>query len=299
MAITYDFIVYSSRTSETSWVLGMKAVHGEVPLDIVVPHEYGKSDSDDSDAEVVGVLTTQGLERESTDGLELYRYLRQLNPKQNNSFGYNEVVIRNIHGRLSTLQIDEEIRVQITYSERRKSYTVFSYHIKLIGIFGSPTPSVRATSSDEIATPDQPEDSPQLSFETSPQPQSQKNVSSSEPQVYKTTNTLEKLIAFAQNLQKELTQTRRDLAVMVDRVQQLEGERQQLSEIQDVVEDVFDRLNRLERFDSRIQDLEVGRHQLQELQQTLRKFLSALHHQTRVSLQRHDDEDTDLPNDHT
>ena len=37
---------------------------------IVVPDEYGSSDSDNS--EVVGVLTTEGLERESTDGMELY-----------------------------------------------------------------------------------------------------------------------------------------------------------------------------------------------------------------------------------
>ena len=123
MAITYDFIAYSSRTSTNGWILGMKALHGEVPLDIVIPDEYGSSDPENP--EVVGVLTTEGLERESIDGLELYRYLRQLNPKKNNSFGYNEVVIRNIHARLSALKVDEEIRVQVTYSERRESYTQF------------------------------------------------------------------------------------------------------------------------------------------------------------------------------
>ena len=57
MAITYDFIVYSRRISATDWILGMKAVHGEVPLDIVVPDEYGSSASDNS--EVVGVLTSR------------------------------------------------------------------------------------------------------------------------------------------------------------------------------------------------------------------------------------------------
>ena len=101
MAITYDFIVYSVRTSAAEWILGMKSLQGEVPLDIVIPNEYGVSDPENP--EVVGVLTTEGLERESTDGLELYRYLRQLNPKKNNSFGYNEVVIRNIHSRLSEI----------------------------------------------------------------------------------------------------------------------------------------------------------------------------------------------------
>ena len=290
MAITYDFIVYSVRTSATEWVLGMKALHGEVPLDIVIPDEYGSSDPENP--EVVGVLTTEGLERESTDGLELYRYLRQLNPKKNNSFGYNEVVIRNIHTRLSALKIDEEIRVQITYSERRETYTLFSYHIKLIGIFGGSDTSELVNQPDEVATPISPEKSPPL--------QEQINFSSQGQPVYKTTNTLEKLISFTQNLQKELTQTRRELADMSDKIRQLEEERQQVeeerrkfSEIQSLIEGIFDRINRLELFDSRIQDLEEDRYQLHNLQQSLRKFLSALHQQARISLQEYTDKTED------
>ncbi len=290
MAITYDFIVYSSKTSTTGWILGMKAVHGEVPLDIVIPDEYGSSDADDP--EVVGVLTTEGLERGSPDGLELYRYLRQLNPKKNNSFGYNEVVIRNIHARLSALKVDEEIRVQVTYSERRETYTLFSYHIKLIGIFGGTDAAAPVNQSDEIAAPFSPEKSLPL--------QEQKNLSNPGQPVYKTTNTLEKLISFTQNLQKELTQTRRELADTADRVRQLEDERQlvederrRFSEMQNLIEDILDRLSRLEIFDSRIQDLEEDRHQLQYLQQTLRKFLSVLHQQTRISLQEYVDKTED------
>jgi hypothetical protein len=80
MGIHYDFIAYSSRTSETSWTIGMKAIQGEVPLDVVVPDEQTAADPDNP--EVVGVLTVDGLERESSDGLELYRYLRRLNPKK-------------------------------------------------------------------------------------------------------------------------------------------------------------------------------------------------------------------------
>ena len=289
MAITYDFIVYSSRTSATGWTLGMKALHGEVPLDIVIPDEYGSSDPENP--EVVGVLTTEGLERESVDGLELYRYLRQLNPKKNNSFGYNEVVIRNIHTRLSALKVDEEMRVQVTYSERserRETYTLFSYHIKLIGIFGSTDASAPTDPSEEIAAPPPPEKTAPL--------QEQVNLSNPEQPAYKTTNTLEKLIGFTQNLQKELTQTRKELADMGDRVrqfeverQQIEAERQRFGEIQSLIEDVFDRLNRLELFDSRIQDLEEEGYQLHNLQQTLRKFLAALHRQTRISLQEYTD----------
>ena len=286
MAITYDFIVYSSRTSATDWILGMKAVHGEVPLDIVIPHEYGTSEPDNP--EVVGVLTAEGLERESTDGLELYRYLRQLNPKKNNSFGYNEVVIRNIHARLSGLKVDEEIRVQVTYSERREAYTQFSYHIKLIGIFGGTDASELVNRPNEIATPS--------STEKHPSPQEQINFSNTGQPVYKTTNTLEKLIDFAQNLQKELEQTRRELEDMSNKIRHLEEERKQFederrrfSETLNLIEDIFDRLNRLELFDSRIQDLEEDRYQLHNLQQTLRKFLVALHQQARTALQEYTD----------
>ncbi|MCE2414063.1 hypothetical protein J4G07_08670 [Candidatus Poribacteria bacterium] len=290
MAITYDFIVYSSRTSTSEWILGMKAVHGEVPLDIVIPDEYATSDPENP--EVVGVLTTEGMERESTDGLELYRYLRQLNPKKNNSFGYNEVVIRNIHARLSALKVNEEIRVQVTYSERRETYTQFSYHIKLIGIFGGADASELVNQTDEIATPFSPEKTPPL--------QEQINFTNSGQPVYKTTNTLEKLISFTQNLQKELTQARREIADMSDKIRQLEEEQKQIederrrfSETQNLIGEIFDRLNRLERFDSRIQGLEEDRYQLHNLQQTLRKFLSALHQQVRISLQEY----TDTPED--
>ena len=290
MAITYDFIVYSSRTSATEWILGMKAVQGEVPLDIVIPDEYAASDPDNP--EVVGVLTTAGLERESTDGLELYRYLRQLNPKKNNSFGYNEVVIRNIHARLSALKVDEEMRVQVTYSERREAYTQFSYHIKLIGIFGGTDAPELVNPSDEIDTPSSPEKDPPL--------QPQINLSNTGQPVYKTTNTLEKLIGFTQNLQKELTQARRELEDMSGKIRQLEEaqkrieeERRRFGEIQSLIEDIFDRLNRLELFDSRIRDLEEDQYQLHNLQETLRKFLSALHQQARISLQESTDRSED------
>ena len=268
----------------------MRALHGEVPLDIVIPDECGTSDPENP--EVVGVLTTEGLERESVDGLELYRYLRQLNPKKNNSFGYNEVVIRNIHSRLSALKVDEEIRVQVTYSERRETYTLFSYHIKLIGIFGGTDAAALDNPSDEIAAPFSPENSSPL--------QEQINFSNPGQLPYKTTNTLDKLINFTQNLQNELTQTRKELADMADKVLQLEAERRQVEderqrfdEIQNLIEDIFDRLNRLELFDPRIQDLEEDRHQLHNLQQNLRQFLLALHHQARIYLQESADRTED------
>jgi uncharacterized protein (UPF0335 family) len=280
MAITYDFIVYSSRISATNWILGMKAIQGEVPLDIVMPDDQGSLDPENP--EIVGVLTAEGLERESTDGLELYWYLRRLNPKKNETFGYNEVAIRNIHSMVSNLRVNEEIRVQITYTERKEPYTQFSYHIKLIGIFPSQDAAVVTHKSDEIDIP-----SPPASPEKDTQPQERKDPVQPEQTVYKTTNTLERLITFTQNLQKELSETQQELAVMVDKIQRLEDERQQFRAIQDLIQDILDQLTRLEGFNARIQGLEADQQKFQDFQQSLQKFLTALNQQTETWLQEY------------
>ena len=281
MAINYDFIAYCIRTSPTNWIIGMKAIQGEVPLDIVIPDEQILPDPDNP--EIVGVLTAAGLERESTDGLELYRYLRQLNPKKSDAFGYNEVVIRNIHSRIRALRVDEELRVQITYSERKEPYRSFSYHIKLIGTVPNSNAEPANHAVAKIDAPHIPDQNTQPQEQISPD-------NRSEQQVYKTTNTLEKLIAFTQNLQQELKQTKRDLAAMVDKIEQLESEWQNFHQMQDLVQEVLDRLTQLERFDSRIQNLEADQHQLHNLQQLLQKFLVALNQQTKTLLQEHDDQ---------
>lgn len=285
MAINYDFITYCSKISQTHWIIGMKAIQGEVPLDIVIPEEQ-PSPEDPDNPEIVGVLTTEGLERESTDGLEIYRYLRQLNPKKSDAFGYNEVVIRNIHSRLRALRVGEELQVQVTYSERKEPYRSFSYHIKLLGTFQSsddaePEPPTNAA--DEIATTDTPVQNTLFQEAKSAD-------NNSEQSIYKTTNTLEKLIAFTQNLQQELKQTKRDLAATVDKLEQFENEWQNFREMQELIQEMLDRLTHLETMDSRIQYLEADRHQLQDLQELLRKFLGALNQQTTILLQGHDDQ---------
>lgn len=279
MAIHYDFIAYSSRTSATHWIIGMKAIQGEVPLDIVIPDDPGTVDPDNP--EVVGVLTTEGLERESADGLELYRYLRRLNPKKNEAFNYNEVVIRNIHSRLNTLRVNQELRVQITYSERREPYGRFSYQIKLLGVSQQSDANASDSEASEITTPytegrDQhlPE---QKSAENPNQP------------IYRTTSTLEKLIAFTQKIQKELDQTQEHLGAVISKVQRLEDDRHQFREIHNLIEEILNRISQLEGLDARIQYLEADKHQLQDLQQILRKFLMALNQQTRISLQENDE----------
>ena len=282
MAINYDFIAYCTKTSPTHWIIGMKAIQGEVPLDIVIPDEQAPPEDPDN-PEIVGILTTDGLERESTDGFELYRYLRQLNPKKSDVFGYNEVVIRNIHSRLRTLRVGEELQAQITYTERKEPYRSFSYHIKLVGIFPRSDAEPANPTDTEVDASTVPEEGTQPQEQISPDNRSTQ-------QVYKTTNTLEKLIGFTQNLQQELKQTKRDLAAAVDRIDQFENEWQNFREMQALLQEVLDRITDLEAMDSRIQDLEADRQQLQHLQQILRKLLLALNQQTTTLLQEQDDQ---------
>ena len=282
MAINYDFIAYCSKTSPTHWIIGMKAIQGEVPLDIVIPEEQVPPEDPDN-PELVGVLTTDGLERESTDGFELYRYLRQLNPKKSDAFGYNEVVIRNIHSRLRTLRVGEELQTQITYTERKEPYRSFSYHVKLVGIFPRSEAEPANPTGTEVDTSNGPDKGTQPQEQISPDNRSAQ-------QGYKTTNTLEKVIAFTQNLQQELKQTKRDLAAAVDRIDQFENEWQNFREMQTVIQEVLDRLTRLEAMDSRLQYLEADRQHLQDLQQILRKLLLSLNQQTNALLQEQDDQ---------
>ena len=282
MAINYDFIAYCSKISPTHSIIGMKAIHGEVPLDIVIPDEQATPEDPDNPG-IVGVLTTEGLERESTDALEIYRYLRQLNPKKSDAFGYNEVVIRNIHSRLNALRVGEELRVQVTYTERKEPYRSFSYHIKLLGTFQNSDADTPTDTADEIVKTDTPAQNT-LFQET----RSRDN--DSEQPAYKTTNTLEKLIAFTQNLQQDLKQTKRVLEATVDRVEQFENEWQNFRDMQALIQEVLDRLTRLEAMDSRVQYLEADRHQLQDLQQLLRKLLIALNQQTKTLLQEQDEQ---------
>jgi DNA repair ATPase RecN len=195
------------------------------------------------------------------------------------------VVIRNIHSRLNTLRINQELRVQITYTEQREPYARFSYQIKLLGVFGKPETDTSDNTDAEITTPHS-EDGHQHLPE-------QSSTSAPNQQIYRTTSTLEKLITFTQNLQKELDQTQKHLSVVVNKVQQLQDDRQQFREIHNLLGDILDRISRLENLDPRIQVLEADRYQIQDLQQTLRKFLVALNQQTRISLQEHDEIDID------
>lgn len=286
MTISYDFMVFSGRLSENSWTLGMKAIQGEVPLDIVIPSLQASADTEDTD--IVGVLTKEGISRESSDVMELYRYLRQLNPKSNQAFGFNEVVIRNIHTRLNTLRIDQELRVQITYTERKDNYIPSTYNIKLLGTFdisATEPPSLEPDISENTdidvpedrtpGTPQQdgspiiPDDFPQIDTEIP---------------VYKTTNTLEKLIVFTRTLQSEFNETKDTLALMAEKIESLEEQQDHYRKLENLLQDILDRLNHIESFEKRIDFLENDRHQLNKLQQTLATFFKTSNKQTQALL---------------
>ena len=288
MTISYDYIAFSGRLSDSKWTLGMKALQGEVPLDIVFPSLQSSTDPDDQD--IIGVLTREGTSRESTDVMELYRYLRQLNPKSNQAFGYNEIAIRNIHSRLNTLKVDEELRVQISFSERKENYIPSSYNIKLLGIFPLSPPDTSEPVSDipaepeiEIVAPDENTQDMEEVADASVIPTSFPPTDPEVP-VYKTTNTLEKLIVFTRTLQTELDEAKQTISSMAEKIQFLENDKVRHQELESLAQSIYDRLNHLENFDRRIGSLENDRLQLGQLKQTLAKYFKTSNRQTQALL---------------
>ena len=323
MTINYDFIAFSGRLTENSWSLGMKAIQGEVPLDVVIPSLQSSSNADEDD--IIGVLTKEGISRESNDVMELYRYLRQLNPKSNQVFGFNEVVIRNIHTRLNSLKINDELRVQITYTERRENYSPATYNIKLLGIFEVSAPDT----TDQVPEPDETDniqiDTPientssdtitdNISHEDVTPQKTQDSTNSGEipviPKdftrtdqdipVYKTTNTLEKLIVFTRTLQAELNETKKSLAMMAEQIQVLENERERYRELQDLIQDMLDRITHTENFENRIITLEMDHILLEKLQQTLSTYFRTSNRHIQILLNEiNDDTDVITPDNET
>lgn len=302
MTITYDFIAYSGRLSENSWTLGMRAIQGEVPLDVVLPNIQISRDSEDED--IIGVLTKEGISRESSDVMELYRYLRQLSRKTNQAFGYNEVVIRNIHTRLSSLKVDQELRVQITYTERKENYLPSTYNIKLLG-----THEISPIDTQEFETEIAPEDDTNeiVDIDTSeiigaetPEQNGDETIPKDFPPmdpeipVYKSSNTLEKLITFARSLQSELKETTQKLEAMAGKIRSLEEERTHYRELESLLQDIVDRLNFMENYEKRIEILENDRYTLKTIQDVLTNYLKTTHRQSHLLLKELD-EDSDDP----
>lgn len=295
----------------------MKAIQGEVPLDVVIP---SLRTSGNSDEDIIGVLTKEGISRESNDVMEFYRYLRQLNPKANQVFGFNEVVIRNIHTRLNSLKINEELRVQITYTERRENYSPATYNIKLLGTFEVSPPDTTDQVPDSDDTDNIQIDTPientstdtitdNISQEDETPPITQDNTDQDEipvfPKdptqadqdipVYKSTNTLEKLIVFTRTLQTELNETKKSMAMMAEQILVLENEREHLRELQDLIQDMLDRITHTENFDNRIVTLELDHIQFKKTHQILTTYFRTSNRHTQILLNEINEDDGITP----
>ncbi len=301
MTITYDFIAYSGRLSENRWTLGMRAIQGEVPLDVVLPNLHTTTKTEDED--IIGVLTKEGISRESSDVMELYRYLRQLSTKTNQAFGYNEVVIRNIHTRLNSLKVDQELRVQITYTERKENYLPSTYNIKLLG-----THQISQINTEEFETEiehedeiddiddiDTTEENDTYTHEQNGEKTIPKDFPPIESEIptYKSTNTLEKLIAFSRSLQSELKETKQKIDTMTERIQSLEEQRTHYRELENLLQDIVDRLNFMENYEKRIEILENDRYMLKTIQDVLTNYLKTTQRQSHLLLKEIDGESND------
>jgi hypothetical protein len=115
--------------------------------------------------------------------------------------------------------------------------------------------------------------------------------------VYKTTNTLEKLIVFTRTLQTELDKTKKTLTLMAEKMELLEEEQVRYRELENLLQDIFERLTNLESYEKRINSLESDRHQLDKLQQTLATYFKTSNRQTQALLKEVSDEQENIKPD--
>ena len=144
MAIRYQFIVSCKRAAETKWIFKIQSDTGEIPMSIVEP--MSKAD---------GVLAADPIVREVADPHVITSYLRQLNRRRSGqSTGNNDTVIWNITTRLLQLQIEQQIKVSITYFEDKELQSG-AYEILSQGVFPRvfPNKSLTSQSSSEFGSP--------------------------------------------------------------------------------------------------------------------------------------------------
>ena len=124
MAIRYQFIVSCKRAAETKWILKIQSGTGDIPMSIVEPM-----------SRVDGVLAADPIVREVADPHVITSYLRQLNRRRSGqSTGNNDTVIWNITTRLLKLQIEQQLKVSVTYFEDKELQSG-AYEILSQGVF--------------------------------------------------------------------------------------------------------------------------------------------------------------------
>lgn len=144
MAIRYQFIVSCKRAAETKWIFKIQSDTGDIPMSIVEPMSKGD-----------GVLAAEPIVREVADPHVITSYLRQLNRwRSGQTTGNNDTVIWNITTRLLQLQIEQQIKVSVTYFEDKELQSG-AYEILSQGVFPRvfPNKSLNSQSSSEYFSP--------------------------------------------------------------------------------------------------------------------------------------------------
>lgn len=144
MAIRYQFIVSCKRAAETKWLFKIQSDTGDIPMSIVEPMSKGD-----------GVLAAEPIVREVADPHVITSYLRQLNRwRSGQTTGNNDTVIWNITTRLLKLQIEQQIKVSVTYFEDKELQSG-AYEILSQGVFPRvfPNKSLTSQSSSELFSP--------------------------------------------------------------------------------------------------------------------------------------------------
>lgn len=254
MAIRYHFIVTCKRTAETKWILKIQSGTGEIPMSIVEPM-----------SKVDGVLAADPIVREVADPHVITSYLRQLNRRRSgHSTGNNDTVIWNITTRLLQLQIEQQLKVSVTYFEDKELQSG-AYEILSQGVFPrvfpnkSLTPqtlseseyvSTRPPTSQHEGSTNKPAPKPrgrtkQLTIEekfdvsTPPAPKGEPDSQQPSHQIPRElSNTVADLVTYVEQLQQEFMTLKNALQdqearirTMDERIRQLELENRQLREI--------------------------------------------------------------------
>ena len=254
MAIRYHFIVSCKRAAETKWIFKIQSDTGDIPMSIVEP--MSKAD---------GVLAADPIVREVADPHVITGYLRQLNRRRSGqSTGNNDTVIWNITTRLLQLQIEQQIKVSITYFED-KELRSGAYEILSQGVFPRVFPNKSLTpqsSSDFVSPSTRP---PARQHEGSTISQGPKPASGARQLLIDAKNEVSKLTAstIESGGQQPIDQTTQELsdtvANLVSYVEQLQ------QEFLTMKNTLQDHESRIRTMDDRIRRLELENRELHEI----------------------------------
>ncbi len=212
-------------------------------------------------SKVDGVLATDPIVREIAGPHDIISYLRQLNRrKTGQSTGNNDTVIWNISSRLLQLQIEQQLRVSITYFED-KELRSGAYEIRSQGVFPRVFPNQSLTpqsSSEFISLSTRPPARHNEDTTITPGPKTRSQLAGRELDVVKSStstvdpstqapssqlpqelaSTVANLVTYVEQLQQELLATKSTLQdhealfkTMDERIRRLELENRQLHEI--------------------------------------------------------------------